>query len=132
MPAFRSTMPEGALSWESQVVQYRDARVPSMPGITYYAGVVEGRPRPIDCLLYWDKVGGKLRIVGILNHYPVDYPPWEKAGNVNLWVRRTHQRRGIGTALWEEAVRRWSVTLEGQRFTDSGAALANHLAERGK
>jgi hypothetical protein len=67
--------------------------------------------------------------VGILNHYPWD-SVMEKRGNVNVWVRRTHQRRGIATALAEEADRRWSVNLSQQRFTESGARLAEYLSTR--
>lgn len=128
-------LPEGSLPWESQVVQYRDAPPPEAPGITYFAGDVSdvhpGKP-PVDCLLYWEwnPKRTRLRIVGIANHYPVDYPPWEEAGNVNVWVRKSHQRRGIATALYDEAVRRWNVSLVGQRFTPSGARLAEHLIER--
>lgn len=143
--AYPVSMPEGALTWESQVVQYADAPPPEEPGITYYEGDVSDsfpdKP-PIDCLLYWqEKPGGqmgrdgqrraKLRIVGILNHYPDDYPPYEKAGNVNVWVRKAQQRQGIATALWEEAVRRWNVRLDDQRFTESGSRLAAALDRRG-
>lgn len=132
MSRFPVHLPEGALSWESQIVQYRDAEPPSEAGtITYYAGSVDSLP-PVDCLLYWAPTpdGVRLRIVGILNHYAVDYPPWEKAGNVNVWVRRSHQRRGIATALWDEAQRRWPVSLDQQRFTVPGAALADALVNR--
>jgi GNAT superfamily N-acetyltransferase len=131
---FPVTLPD-VYEWESQVIQYADAARPSEPGtITYYAGDVSesypGKP-PIDCLLYWDRTasGKRLMIVGILNHYPVDYPPWEHAGSVNIWVRKSHQRRGIGTALAREAARRWRIDLDRQRFTASGAALAERLAE---
>lgn len=129
-------LPQGALSWESQVVQYRDAVPPDEPGITYFAGDVSetfpGKP-PVDALLYWEQnpAGTRLRIVGILNHYPADYPPWERAGNVNVWVRKSHQRRGIATRLWEEAVRRWNPDLRAQRFTAAGARLAESILERG-
>lgn len=117
-------------SWESQIWQYQECQAPDEEGITYFAGdLPDGRV--VDCLLYWAPIRpeGPLRIVGILNHYPWD-SALEKKGNVNIWVRRTHQRRGIGSALWAEAVRRWSVNLEQQRFTASGAALASHLAEQ--
>lgn len=122
-----------ALSWESQVVQYQDAPEPDEPGITYYAGDVGPDVPPVDCLLFWARRipnGTALHIVGILNHYSVDYPPWEKEGNVNVWVRQPQQRQGIATALWDEAVRRWDVALDQQRFTESGVQLARALDRR--
>lgn len=134
--AFPVHLREGALSWESQVVQYRDAPEPDEEGITYYEGdVSETYPDapPVDCLLYWRRRipgGTALHVVGILNHYPVDYPPHERAGNVNVWVRAPQQRQGIATRLWDEAVRRWGVRLEEQRFTASGALLASALDRR--
>lgn len=126
---FRATLPE-AYSWGSQVVQYADAPLPQ-PGeaITYYSGVEPGRP-PVDCLLYWvhDPEGRKRpRIAGILNHYPVDYPPWERAGNVNVWVRKPDRRKGIATSLIREAARRWTIRPEQQRLTQDGVALAESL-----
>lgn len=123
---------EGAYTWDSQIHQYQDAPPPdTVPGCTYYAGVVEGRERPVDCLLWWAEVGGKPRVVGILNHYPIDFPPWEKAGNINLWVRRSHQRQGIGTALVQVAEELWGpLNWEQQRFTPSGAALTESILSR--
>ena len=127
-----SSLPQGALSWESQIHQYQDAVKPAAPGITYYAGDVSGshpgKP-PVDCLLFWGMDNG-LRILGILNHYPADYPPHEREGNVNIWVRRSHQRQGIASLLWQEAVNRWDVSLDDQRFTESGARWANAYAEQ--
>lgn len=124
---YEGTVPE-ALSWSSQVVQYQDAPPPEqVPAITYYPG--ETHLGTVDCLLYWVEIGGKPRIVGILNHYPIDMPPWERAGNVNIFVRKSHQRQGIGTALWTEASGRWPVRLENQKFTAEGAAWANHIAD---
>ena len=82
----------------------------------------------MDCLLYRDQHG---RLTGILNHYPfrmgpADHP-LEEVGNVNIWVHPDFQRRGIATALWREAVRRWDVSLDQQRFTIAGAAFARYL-----
>jgi GNAT superfamily N-acetyltransferase len=79
-----------------------------------------GKP-PIDCLL-WRDDDGILR--GIVNHYPVDYPPYEKAGNVNIWVDPTCRRTGIASQLWAEAVKRWNVRFQEQRFTQDGVAFA--------
>lgn len=127
---YRFTIPDSEVySWESQIWQYRDAPAPPVGGITYYPGRLDDG-RVVDCLLYWKPdYSGRLRIVGILNHYGWD-SDLEQRGNVNIWVRRTHRRQGVATALWGEAVRRWHVNLDQQRFTRAGAALAEHLANR--
>ena len=118
------SLPWGALTWDSQVCQYP---LFGRPGFCYFAGDVSavhpGKP-PIDCLLWRDR---DRRVQGILNSYPVDYPPLEAAGNVNLWVNPQHQREGIGTRLWVEAQDRWGVRLQQHRFTADGAALARWL-----
>lgn len=127
MSLYRATLPD-VFSWESQVSQYPMRYRPG-PGIAYFPGDVsqfagmEDMP-PVDCLLYYDEQGW---LRGILNHYPVDYPPHEQAGNVNVFVDPARRRRGIGTALVTEAFRRWGVVLAEQRFTVAGAALADHL-----
>lgn len=82
---------------------------------------------PIHCALYRDAQG---RLVGILYHYPVDIDPWEKAGNVNIYVHPDHQREGIGTSLAKRASDRWGPFDFGQqRYTAAGLALARKLAE---
>lgn len=116
---FKATLPD-VYSWTSQVRQYP---AKGRPGVEYFAGVIPD-VMTVDCLLYRDADG---HIVGILNHYPVDNLPWETAGNVNIWVRSDWQRKGVASLLVQEARHRWNVTLEGQRFTHAGAALANHL-----
>lgn len=109
------------LSWESQVNQYPQF---AEPGIGYFAGEV-GRAKPVDCLLWRDVTG---RVRGILNHYPIDMPPWERAGNINLWVHPDWQRQGIGTALLTEAATRWGpFDPEQQQYTEAGEAFARHL-----
>ncbi len=123
--AYEPTVPSWTyLSWKSQLVQY-DARGPR--GISYFAAEVDDNPHPIDCLLYRCKAG-KLR--AILNYYGVDYPPYEKAGNVNLWVAPRWQRRGIGMRLLEEADRRWQIDFDQQRYTEAGAALITAFLRR--
>lgn len=130
-----ATIPD-VFPWESQVSQYDEATPPWDQGpenfppfapaaITYYGGETE--LGVVDCLLAWTWSAGGVQIVGILNHYGHDMPPWERAGNVNIWIRPDHQRQGIGTALWVEAVSRWNVFLTGQRFTTAGAAFATAL-----
>jgi GNAT superfamily N-acetyltransferase len=110
---------EGLLSWESQASQYPALGSPG-PG---YLGRVATEFYTVDCLLWRDNKG---IVVGILNHYPADFAPWERAHNVNIWVRPDHQRQGIGHALVTEALRRWpQIDLTKQRFTRSGKALAD-------
>lgn len=113
---------EPALSWESQVCQY-PTRGPK--GISYFRGECPDGEY-VDCLLFRDK-SGKVR--GILNHYPNDMP-LEKKGNVNLYVHRKFQRRGIGSKLLAEADRRWSLNFEQQRFTPEGWAFVQTYITR--
>lgn len=109
-------------SYESQVVQYPRL---GAPGIEYFAGKDEHHPVPVDCLLFRGEDG---LIRGILNHYAIDYPPHEKAGNINLFVDPAHHREGIGTALVREANRRWGpINWNQQRYTAAGVELAHRL-----
>ncbi len=119
---FEATMPP-AFSWQSQVVQY-----PAFgeEGIGYFAGLVDDG-KIVHCLLWRDSTGAAR---GILNYYEQDMPPWEKAGNVNLFVDPDWKRQGIATELWNEACSRWHVTLENQRFTVEGVELARALVRR--
>lgn len=132
MPKYRATVTpmDGVLTFTNQARQYGDAVV-EPGGITYYCGNLPAKPgepfKWVDCLLRWNLDG---ELVGILNHYPQDCPPWEVAGNVTLFVRDDWHRRGVGTELWDEAVRRYGVTLDGQHLTPNGAALANALTRR--
>lgn len=108
-------------SYESQVVQYPRL---GAPGIEYFAGD-GGFAKPVDCLLWRDDEG---LVRGILNHYPVDMPPHEKAGNINLFIDPARQRQGIGTALVREANRRWGpINWNQQRYTKAGIELAYKL-----
>ena len=113
---------EEALPWWSQANQYPPV---GEPGIGYFAGVVYSDKPPIHCLLYRGSLG---ILTGILNYYEVDYPPYEKAGNVNVFVKPNQQRKGIGTALVQEALRRWPHLKDHpQRYTAQGAAFREHL-----
>lgn len=103
------------LSWENQVSQYPATG----PGLVYFRGDVN-QDVWVDCLLRYE--GGEL--VGILNHYPVDIKPWERRGNVTVWIHPDHRRQGIGQHLLTRAVERWQVDLDAQRYTRPGRALA--------
>jgi GNAT superfamily N-acetyltransferase len=124
-PRYRQTIPGPAFSWESQVKQYPEL---GAPGIGYFKGDVSDTfpGKWVDCLLFRDPNG---QLVGILNHYPFDFPLEDK-GSVNIWVHPRMTRRGIGTQLWDEAVKKWQVSLDKQRFTEAGAKFANALARR--
>jgi len=118
----------GVYSWEGQAAQYPPTGV---PGISYFAGEVPNG-KPVNCLLYRDEHG---ELVGILNHYDDTY--WsggilpyilEVPGNVNMWVKPSERRKGIGTALLEEAERRYGpLELHQQRYTEAGAAFVKAL-----
>lgn len=124
-----ATIPDAMmLSWVSQAIQY--PAYSANPGISHERlplreGVDE---RMIDCVLFYDTSG---HLVGILNHYPADVDPWEKKGNVNLWVHPQFTHRGIGTRLVEFADKKWGINWQQQRFSPSGAGLArNYLAHK--
>jgi GNAT superfamily N-acetyltransferase len=116
-----------AFSWESQARQYayRDA-----PGIRLERHHVGDWPdwTQVDCLLYRDENG---LLVGILNRYLDSNNPLEQEGNCNLWVRPDRQRQGIGTALLVEAMKRWDIDFEKQKFTSQGLLFFAALCERG-
>lgn len=109
-------------SFEVQARQY-DAC--GMPGISYFRGDIAEAGIYVNCLLYRDEHGA---VVGILNHYPVD-TKWEKRGEVNVFIKPNHTRRGIGRALWTEAEKRWgtAIRLGGQMNTPDGIAFGEHL-----
>lgn len=103
--------------WNSQADQYPPV---GTPGVTYFAGKLPNNPVPIDCLLYYSPEG-ELR--GIANHYAVDYPPMEVAGNFLVLVHPKYQNRGVGTALLDELVRRYDVNFTQQKYSRKGLAL---------
>lgn len=108
------------LSFESQAAQYPAS---GPPGLSYYRGEIS-ESEWVDCLLYRDDDGG---LLGILNYYAMDFPPWEQAGNCNIWVRHDHRRQGIGTRLLREAHARWRLDFAQQRYTFAGARLAQSV-----
>lgn len=110
------------LPWESQVCQYPKV---GEPGVSYFRGDLPaaGEGVYVDCLLYRNSKG---HVVGILNHYPIA-TAWEAVNNVNIWVHPRRQRRGIGTILVTEAIRRWGTNLTSRGYTAGGQALGRKL-----
>lgn len=125
MPEFPVTIAEhsvlgGVYSWSSQAEQYP---AKGRPGIGYFAGWMEGRDAPVNCLLYRHTDGS---LIGILNHFPIDMDPFEQAGNICIWVKPQFQRRGIATALLTECVMRYGhINFSQQVYSKAGAALAS-------
>ena len=98
--------------WQNQARQYPRYGT----GITYFKGVCED-DMWVDCLLYY---GYDNELHGILNHYPFEMPPYQKTGSVNLQVRPDRRRKGIASALLDEAIKRFNVNLEDQEYTPDG------------
>ncbi|WP_158883960.1 GNAT family N-acetyltransferase [Amycolatopsis anabasis] len=118
-------------AWPSQAGQYP---AEGSPGISYFRGDVSEQFGPgayVDCLLYRGTDG---TLIGILNHFPQDFPPHERAGAVTIQVRADRRREGIATELLQEALSRWSVDFLRQRYTVEGAAFAEAFisAERSR
>ena len=101
-----------AFLWENQARQY--PRYGS--GITYFKGICDDNIW-VDCLLYYGKDN---ELHGILNHYPLEMPPYQKAGSVNIQVRPDRRRKGIASTLLNEAIKRFNVNLENQEYTPDG------------
>lgn len=101
-----------AFPWESQRDQYPAT---ASPGIHYYAGQTAWGT--VDCLLYYDALG---ILRGALNHYPFTNE-WEQEGNVNIFIDPAFRRRGVATALLNEARERWVFDVEQQTYTREGA-----------
>lgn len=123
----RATIPsEFIFSWESQAVQYPRT---GPAGISYFRGDLDDREEYVDCLLYRNDAG---QLIGILNYYPQNIGVWEKKGNVNIWVKPTHQHCGVASRLLAEADRRWQIDFEQQRYTPAGLALVRKYLEEVK
>lgn len=125
------TIPHLSWTWESQVRQYPKVGDPGLRYSLNHVTIAEvehrasgrtipiGSDIPIDTLTYRNRRG---HIIGLLWHYPVDCPPWEKAGNVNMIVRPDRRGRGIGRALLLEALGRWEIDWSQQDYTPEGLA----------
>lgn len=120
----RATIPP-AYSWASQVRQYPKV---GPPGITLFEGDMSQHGlMPVLCLCWRDEAG---LLRGVLNYYQQD-SPWEKKGNANTFVDPEWERRGIGTTLLLEAIKRWQIDLHRQRYTNQGAPFVRRLIEKG-
>ena len=113
-------MTETMFGFDSQVEQF-DRVGPS--GISYVKGELAATTH-VNCLLYRDDDGV---LIGVLYHYPQDVTPWEKAGNVNVLVDPAQQRRGIGSQLLREALRRWVIDLDAQDYTAAGRNFVKQI-----
>jgi hypothetical protein len=99
-------------SWDSQAAQYPKK---GPPGIAYFRGQINADYH-VDCLLSRNDDG---ELVGILNRYPADFPPYEQAGAINVWVHPYHQRKGIATDLLYECALRWPMPQDA-KLTEAG------------
>jgi len=71
---------------------------------------------------------GKLQ--AILYHYPQDIHPFEKKGNVNVFVSPDAQRQGLGTKLLKEADKRYDINFEQQEWTSGGRKLIEGMKRK--
>ncbi|HET6963743.1 MAG TPA: GNAT family N-acetyltransferase [Acidimicrobiales bacterium] len=119
-----SVDPGAMQGWETQAGQYPAAGPPGISTST----VPLPRGTPVNCLLYRAEDGG---LIGILNHYPVDVPPYERANSVNVWVHPRHRGRGVAAEMVLAALQQgWPIDLDRQRMTAEGLALARSVARR--
>lgn len=103
----------GIFSWQGQSAQYPRK---DTPGIHYFKGLISPEDW-VDCLLFYDKAGD---LVGVLNHFPKDMPPYEKKGNISVFVKPNRLREGIATRLLKAALKRWRIDLRRQQYTPDG------------
>ena len=106
-------------------MQYPDCDFISIEdGISYYEATSQSLKLKIDCLLF--RKNGK--ILGILNKFNDDVPHLgEKKGNFLVIVHPQYQKKGIGTQLLKEAIKRWDVNLEQQYWTPEGRFLLKRI-----
>jgi len=111
-----------AINFYSQVEQYPSK---GKPGVSYFKGVIDDE-RHVDALLFRDNKG---KIRGILNHFPIDFPGFEKKGNVTVMVDPDFQRQGIARKLFAEADKRWNINLKQQSYTESGRKFIQSIVK---
>ena len=126
MKRYTANIPWMPIWWENQAPQYHSVK-PDQPGIVYFRGQDPGMEHHVDCLLMFDE---KLELVGILNMFNFDFPPLERKGNVTMFTHPDKLRRGIGSALLDEARRRWPVNFDQQNYTKAGAAFMNRYVQQ--
>jgi GNAT superfamily N-acetyltransferase len=111
-------------SWESQAKQYPNVGPPGTS--TLHVPLAGGLD--VNCVLHRDTDG---RLVGILNHYPVDIPPWERKYTLNVWVHPDRRGQGIATRLVLAAMEQgWPISVEDIQATGPGVALTRSVARK--
>lgn len=109
--------------WAKQVGQYP---ANGQEGLSYFKG--EMGDKWVDCLLYRNKAG---KLIGVLNHYPFNFPPYEIKGNINVMVDPKEQKKGIGKKLMAEAIKRWKdIDLYKQKWTPSGKYMLDSYIKK--
>jgi GNAT superfamily N-acetyltransferase len=124
---------EAMFSFESQSCQFPEKGNPGLEHLVVDDSAKELHPKGtipegsvmVHCIT-WRKMSGDL--IGILYYYPVDNP-WEKAGNVNLYIDPKHRRQGIGTKLLDYAFTQWKIKIEQQRYSLGGAYFIKAYVE---
>ena len=111
--------------WSSQVMQYDTL---GRMGISLFIGELGEEILPVLCLCWRDE-RGLLR--GVLNYYQ-ENNYWENKGNANLFVDPEWYGKGIGTALLLEAMNRWQIDFQQQKYTKQGASFVARLIEKGQ
>lgn len=113
------------LKWEDAVVDYPAT---GHPGVIYRKDttVQFGSEAVSEALLFYAPDG---TLAGLFFYFPKDIwvpdisRPIERAGNFTVIVAPGHRRRGVGTRLLREALKRWNIDFEQQKYTEAGAKL---------
>lgn len=98
--------------WNNQARQYPE----NGSGIMYFKGILPSGNH-VDCLLYYGADG---LLQGYLNYFPIEIPFLQEKGSINIVVRHDRRRKGIATALLNEAIKRFEINLENQEYTNDG------------
>lgn len=111
--------------WNNQFEQYPKT---GPKGISYFKGEIDDKTW-VDCLLYRNSKG---KLIGVLNHYPFNFHPYEKKGNINVMVDPNHQREGIGQELLKSAMKKWKIDFIQQKFTPQGYNMLMKMKDLNK